>query len=178
MDWRITVAAVGAMPVSLEDARLHLRVDHFDEDELISDLIAAAVGHVEKLTGLYLSGQTVTLWSDDGFASDTLRLEAAPVQAVTVTYKDAQGATQTLSPGAYTARLDGLSPEISSSAWPVASEVTVTATCGYATLPGPLKHAIRIMLAHFYQAREGGQAMPDIEALVCNYRRAFFGAPA
>jgi hypothetical protein len=46
------VAPPVSQPVTLEEAKLHLRVDHDDEDALISGLILGAVGHLDGWRGV------------------------------------------------------------------------------------------------------------------------------
>lgn len=43
--------------LTLEKAKLFLRVDSTDEDELITELIAATVGYIETATGLDAESQ-------------------------------------------------------------------------------------------------------------------------
>lgn len=47
-----------SLPIELDDAKVHLRVDHSDEDFLISDLIGAATDWAENFTGRALVDQT------------------------------------------------------------------------------------------------------------------------
>lgn len=51
-------------PVSLTEAKLHLRVDSADDDALITGLIKTAREHVEDHTGRALVTQQLILWLD------------------------------------------------------------------------------------------------------------------
>jgi hypothetical protein len=46
-------------PISLEEAKAQLRVDHDDEDSLIQIYIDAARQHAERFTGLSFAAQTI-----------------------------------------------------------------------------------------------------------------------
>ena len=82
-------------PLTLDEAKLHLRVDGTDEDSLITSLIVAARQGAEHLTGRALMPQTLELALDE--FSDKIKLPRPPFVSVTsVTYVDLMGDTQTL----------------------------------------------------------------------------------
>lgn len=147
-----------AEPISLDRAKLYLRVDHGAEDDLIGGMIADARSWVEDYTGQTLEERAVTM-SIDRFDAP---LPAWPIIEVTaVKYRDGSGVEQTLAPSAYEldatarpARLmmkDGL-------AWPgIAAgrrQITVEVAAGYevaSDIPGGLIRAIYILLDAYYQ---------------------------
>jgi uncharacterized phiE125 gp8 family phage protein len=184
-------AAATSQPVSLDEAKAHLRVDSADEDALIEALVEAAQAHVEQYTGLYLAEQTVKLraW---GFDLGASRLPAGPVSEVTsITYTDIDGTVQTLSPDLYVAILYGLSPMISPAwgqCWPAhrcfPGSVVVTVTAGFADdeCPAPIRQAILMIVGDLYANREAVVIdasrvtmieNPTADRLLANYRRAY-----
>jgi uncharacterized phiE125 gp8 family phage protein len=186
----ITAPATTA-PVSLDEAKLHLRVDASDEDPLIEVLIDAAQAYVEKFTGLYLAEQTIKLraWSLD---ERTFILPAGPVSAVTsITYLDSASVQQTVSTDLYVSALYGLSPYVSlvsAASWPAhlcqLASVTVTVTAGFADgeCPAPIRQAILLYVGDLYANREAVVIdasrvtmieNPTAERLLANYRRAY-----
>ena len=92
---KITDASV--QPVTLAEAKLHLRVDVADDDALITALITAARQRAEFITHRTLITTTWEL-SQDAFGC-ALRLQYPRVIAVSaLTYLDSAGVLQTLAP--------------------------------------------------------------------------------
>jgi hypothetical protein len=117
----IVVTPPAAAPVSLAQAKVHLRVSIDEDDALISAAIAAVVTSVETATRRALMPQTLeTAWGrfpggrfaggqhwgewplHDAHDEHPLVLPRAPVRSVlAVAYTDPSGADVTLDPAAY-----------------------------------------------------------------------------
>ena len=180
------VTAPAVEPVSLAEAKLHLRVDIDDENDLIDTLITAAREYVETFTHRALITQTYDLklddfptsWSSTGrdleqVSEGAIWLCPPPVSSVTsITYVDTNGATQTWSAALYTtdlpagpkARPGRVLPAFSQ--WypvmrSVANAVTVRFVAGYgatgATVPNALKAAMKLLIGNWWLNREAGQ---------------------
>lgn len=184
----VTTTAAAAEPLLLDDAKAHLRVDGSAADDEITDMISAARGLVEAITGTRLYTQTVALRTDcwDDLAS----LPVAPVQSITsITYTDTDGTSQTLATTVYEARLYGLSPQIVlkyNQSWPAirtGSLIVIVAVVGYGvadTQPPETIHAIKMVLSDMYAFRETAQigsvagkipSYATVDALLSNHRR-------
>jgi uncharacterized phiE125 gp8 family phage protein len=96
----VQVVAPLVEPISLEQARAHLRIDRYDEDALIASLIAAATAHLDGWSGILGRALINQTWSQKfpRFPSRAvLGLALAPVQSiVSITYFDADNVEQTL----------------------------------------------------------------------------------
>lgn len=160
------ITAPAAEPVTLTEAKLHLRVDHDTEDDLITDLIVAAREKAEHLTGRALITQT---WDRvlDAFPAGGIELGMPPVQSITsISYVDTSGATVALVADDYT--LDNttdpgwLIPSAALGAWPstydAANVVTVRFVAGYgasgASVPATIRQFILLELGTMYKLRE------------------------
>lgn len=89
------VTAPAYEPISLNEAKLHCRVDVTTDDALIASLILAAREYVENQTHRALIQQTWDL-KLDRFPCGPIELPKAPTQSVTsVTYLDGAGDSQT-----------------------------------------------------------------------------------
>src|SRR3990167_7589456 len=106
----IRTAAPDQEPLSLDEAKQHLRVDIDEHDELILSLVAAARQWAEDHTLRALVTQTWRLTLDyerpsfeaDGRCTHRIVLPRPPLASVTsVTYVDLEGATQTLAVDQY-----------------------------------------------------------------------------
>lgn len=178
----ITVAAT-AEPVSDSEAKAQATIDFTDDNALVTRLIAAARAHVEKYCGVRFASQTVSV-SCDRFA-DMCRFPEAPATSITsIKYIDVDGAEQTLPTSVYELRADGFEPSVAlkyGQAWPAmrpGSRITVVAVVGYTAAPDDVKHAMLLLMAHWYASREAVNigtivtTVPmGVDALLCNHRR-------
>ncbi|EKF19777.1 hypothetical protein NA2_05533 [Nitratireductor pacificus pht-3B] len=89
-------------PVTLVEAKAHLRIAHAGEDELLNGLIRAAREEVETTTGSALINQSWRMVLDDWPRDALLLLRRPPVrQIISVTVFDADGAGSVLDPARY-----------------------------------------------------------------------------
>lgn len=153
-----------AEPISLVEAKKHLRVDASGDDTLIQDKIVAAREWVEEFTGLVLTRRSVTE-SLKRF-DDQINLRAWPIAAdepITITYRDSGGIDRPVAGATVRAasRPGALFPAAGTH-WPsncAAGSIEVRFTAGFATpesIPQMLKQAMLVMLTGFYEDREGG----------------------
>lgn len=181
----VQTAAPAAEPISLAEARLHLRlsVDETDEDPLIEDiLIPAARRFAEGLTrrSFITQGWRLVL---DCFPA-RIELEKGPVSAITsLTYRDMAGATQTVSWGAVSnsiqrstdgtlvADLSGDVPVIAPAfgcVWPIAmpeiGAIAVNYTAGYGAagtdVPETIRNWMLLRVNSLFENRE--EAAPGV----------------
>jgi len=81
-----------AEPITLAEAKAHLRLETNDEDALLSALIRAAREHLEGQTGLCLIVRPLRLYLDDWPDTKVIQIARGPVQTIeTVTVYDALG---------------------------------------------------------------------------------------
>lgn len=171
-------------PVSLERAKLHLRVSLPDDDDLIQGYIAAARHYLETVTArtfltttwvLGLDGFTPHPWQRCG----GIPLPRPPLQRVTgITYLDSAGATQALSytdgtglhlPSPAVYRVDTLSEPgqvvlLPAGSWPSAygsvNAVQITYVAGYPTPTVLFQHhasllsLLLLLVGEMYEYRE------------------------
>lgn len=160
-------------PVTLQEAKDHLRVEVTTDDSLIGRLITDAREWAERYTRRALVSQTWRLWADefpdadDGDEYLTLELPGGKVASVSsVKYTDADGTVQTLSASAYQLSSKGhdtiarLRP-VYGGAWPAARDepdaVQVEYVVGYGAasdVPSQIKQAILLHVGWHYEHRE------------------------
>ena len=175
-------------PVTLVEAKAHLRLAHDSEDELISALIRAARDEVERTTGTALIEQDWRLVLDAWPRSGTLALMPHPVRAIlSVTVYGSEGEASPIDPGA--CRLDGharparlwLAERPAPGAALNGIEVDFRAGFGEAgtDVPDLLKRAILMLVAHWFEFRGVAGAAdqpvghpPGYDRLVAAWRRA------
>jgi len=152
-------------PVSLAEAKAHLRVDFHDEDVLIASLIVAARQAVEERTGRALVTQkwrqTLDAWPLDGVIElDKPRL----ISIEAVSYLDSDGNRQTMDAAAYQTVTDTLIGTVQAaydttlpSCRETPGSIRVDFTAGYgnaAAVPQPIKAWMLLALATWYAQRE------------------------
>ena len=184
------ITAPSTLPVTLAEAKAHLRIDHADEDTLITALIATATAGAEHETGRALMAQTweVTL---DAFP-DAVELTRTPVQSIeSVTYANSEGTPTVLSNVFYA--LDAADEfgwayvvPAYAGAWPETRDeinaVRVRYVAGYASaeeVPAAIKSWILLQVGALYENRESeavklgrGSAlkMGFVDALLARYK--------
>lgn len=157
--------------ISLAQAKAHLRVDHDADDDLIVDLVHAAVDEAERYCNAAFFPKSFELTLPGWPASGVIYIPKHPLIAVgSISYRDSDGDVQTLDASAYVVSTDTLPPMISRAygeTWPQArchpAAVTVAFTAGYVTVPPAALIGIKLLLGHLYENREtvvvGGQAV-------------------
>lgn len=130
------------LPVSLNQAKLHLRVDSTDEDTDITQKIASATEYVQSATQRQLVTATCIYTADVWPCDGVFRLPLSPVAAInSVKYLDTNGTLTTLSSSAYQTDLRSNPPRITPAfgySWPALrggdlNAVRVEYVCGEAT---------------------------------------------
>jgi uncharacterized phiE125 gp8 family phage protein len=180
----ILLTAPAAEPLALDEARLFLRVEHTDDDALIGALIAGARLHIEAQTKRALITQTWRLALDEWPESGRVGVRPAPLQAVTAArVYDADGNAATLDLQSFVRVLDGTGIAFVPWAMPapgrIASGIELDLRVGYSdtalSVPEPLRQAIRLLAAHWYENRslvaDAAAALPEtVAALIAPYR--------
>lgn len=155
-------------PVTLEEAKNHLKVDIADDDAWITAQISAARTLCEDFLGRAMIEQTFKLRLDEWPCNATINVPKAPISAIdSIEYVDAAGATQTIPSGDYILddSSDTAPPRIMPAygkSWPSArcqpNAITVTFKAGYGTaganVPAPYRLAILMQLAIWYENRQ------------------------
>lgn len=187
----VLITAPAVVLVSASEAKAHLRVDHSEEDSLITSIVSAVTAHLDGWTGVLGRALVTQTWRQDYEAfEDRLRLPLWPVASVTsVTYRDDEGADQTVSASNYTLLRDDLGAYVEIKpglSWPEVGDhlapVSVTYVAGQAAadVPAAIKHAAYLMIGDLYRNREtaaiGVQATAipmsaTVNALLAPYRR-------
>ncbi len=183
------VTAPAAEPVTLAEAKLHLRQeDSTADDTLITALIVAARENVEQFTRRALIEQTWKLWLDEFPSSGVIYLPKSPLRSVVaVTYVDGAGAVQTLATTEYaidTAATPGRIYLAYDKSWPstraIQDAVRVEFKGGYGTaataVPEGIKAAMKLIIGDLYENRERtvvgtiANELPAVDALLWPHR--------
>jgi len=179
-------------PMTLAQAKAHLRVDAADDDAYITAMIVAARQWVEQMANLCLIEQTVVERFDSFPTYGYFDLSKSPVMAVTsIQYTDSNGDLQTWAAGNYEvdtvtkpARVMvkfGISYPTTRLAL---APVTVTYTAGFGDeaddIPIPIIQAMKLFIGELYENRQSltneqvGPKRGAMEKLLDNYRVTTF----
>lgn len=175
-------------PLTITEAKDHLKLEHGVDDGLLAGYILAAREMVEDYTGRRLMQQTLVLTLDE-FPSE-IRLPVLPVASVTsIEYIDTDEQPQTLAPDKYQFVGDEDEAVIVPrkavtwpNVWAEREAVTVTFVAGYgdgaADVPNTLRQAIMLMVGFFYEhrgelARVNPEDMPEAARALMNPKKVW-----
>lgn len=170
-------------PISLAEAKAHLRVDSDAEDALIGLLIASARQAAEHETGRALITQTWELVLD-AFPSAEIEIPAAGVASIaSVKYLDGAGDEQTVSASAYVLDAESVPAYVlpaSGYEWPgtadSANAVRVRYVAGFgaaaADVPASIRHWMLLHIGTAYAQRESVAAGVPVAELPGRYHAA------
>lgn len=186
----IMVTAPALEPVSLEEAKLHLRVDDDSpstnlDDSLIEAVIKASRQWAEQFQNRAYITQTWNLYLDSFPREKYIEIPKPPLQyVVSMTYKDGSGASQAVSfldpSGTALLETDDYLIDIarepgrlylkSGKAWPAslneAQAVTIQFVAGYgdaADVPAMVKQSILLKVSSLYENRGDADAPEGYE---------------
>lgn len=162
----ILVSPPAEEPVTLTEAKNHLRVTTTDEDALITSLITAAREIAESTLNRALTTQTWDL-KLDAFGEE-IRIPNAPLVSVThVKYFDTNEIEQTLATSEYSVLNAGAYNQAGrivpayGKAWPAVrgmpNDITVRFVAGYGAalaVPPQIRWALLLILGELYARRE------------------------
>lgn len=180
----ILVTPPGVEPVTLVEAKAHLRVGHADEDALISLLIVSARRHVEAQTGLCLIAQGWTHFRDDWPEDGVLVLPLAPLISLDeVGVYGEDDTKEVVDPAHYYSDTASRPPRLmlrGSRAWArpgrIGNGIAIALTAGFGNVgsdvPASLREAILQLIAHWFEHRGDGRP-PAVPLTVTTLLQSF-----
>lgn len=162
----ILLSGPAVEPITLGEAKAHLRIDGSAEDALIQSLVITSRLHIEAALSLALVTQSWRHLRDCWPRGRTLNLPLRPVQTIAAVRVHAEDATaETLAPD--TTLLDGHGSP-ARLVWrgsvppprpgQVANGLEIDFVAGFgdtaADVPAPIRHALLLLVAHWYEHRE------------------------
>jgi len=182
----ILLSAPAVEPVTLDEARTFLRVEHNDDDAVIAALTAGSRIHVEAQTRRALITQSWRITADSWPQDGHLQIVPAPLQSlIAVRDYDVDNNAQALDVQAFVPDLAASALVFAPWALPapgrLAAGIELDVTVGYGDaaidVPEPLRQAIRLLTAHWYDNRGlvasgvSGALLPStVAALIAPYR--------
>lgn len=165
--WALSVVTEPAVePITLTEAKAHMRIDSTADDTYITALITAVRIVTENLTGRSLVTTTWDYFMSDFPCENEILLRRPKLQSVTsLKYKDTDGTETTWDTSNYIVDIKSDPGKIVLAygiTWPTielypSNPITIQYVSGYGlavSVPQPLKNAMFFLVAHLYENRE------------------------
>ena len=157
----ILTSPPAAEPVTLAEAKAHLRVTHGDDDIYISTLIKTARQSIEAQTGLGLVSQGWSVFLDDWPEQGVIELPLAPVLDIAdIRVHGEDDISATIDPAHYYEDKVSRPARIilrGSRNWVrpgrVANGIEILLTIGFTNVPEPLRQAVLQLVGHWHERR-------------------------
>jgi uncharacterized phiE125 gp8 family phage protein len=178
-------------PISLIEAKAHCRVDNDAEDTLIASLVLAARLHIERHLDLALISQNWSLYLDQWPGTSFIELPLAPLITVdAIRLYSNTGSSVSIDPGLYIIDQASRRPRVARNdgqGWPAPGRtingIEIAFTSGYGAtaddVPMPIRQAVKMLVAHWYEVREpvllghDAETVPStVASLIAPYRSA------
>ena len=150
-------------PISVEELRQHLRIEHNDEDSYLSMLISSARALAENCIDGIIADRNYSLTVDSFSSSMKLPIRPIDPTSIAIAYVDASGNAATVDSYNYSSDLfSTVIYPADNESWPTTEEgsnkVTITFTAGLlgveGAMPSDVKHALLMIAGTLYDQRE------------------------
>jgi uncharacterized phiE125 gp8 family phage protein len=165
-------------PVTLAEAKAHLKIDTADEDALIATLITASRARAEWYTGRALVTQSWVLRLDTFPPDGIAEIPLPPLQSVSEIACNTEDGIRTVLPSS-DYRVDTAAPRVIFARRPPhlrktdALEIAFTAGYGAASaVPAAIRQAILVLVGDLYSHRGDDEAIcgPQAQVLLAPYK--------
>lgn len=168
------VTAAATDPVTLAEAKAHMRISSSDDDTPITGLISAATKYAQDFQHRQFVTATYDLFLDR-FVPQIL-IPLPPTQSITtVKYTDGTGTQQTLASTGYQLDTNSEPARLRKSfdaSWPTTRQemeaVEIRFICGYglsSAVPEDTKTAIKMLVAHWFENAEATSTGPNLKEI-------------
>jgi len=190
MIYQISIPTQTGMVVTLDEIKKHVAIESGETyyNDMLTSMEAAAVGWVESRARILLRTENATIYADElPNDRDPFYIPVWPVRTITtVKYRDITGTLVTITPQeSLTTSPASLYPAIGE-VWPETEAdnkraVEVVAAVGYSSAPEMAKHAIKMLVAHWFRNREtvlvgtiSKEMEKAVDALLVQFRKNYW----